>query len=55
MAGDVIIGTFFNEELQMAYVTDDTFFYIRLKKYLKSVHIVVQNKSMLNGYIIPEI
>ena len=33
MAGDVSIGTFYNEELQKAYVTDDTVY--KIKKVLK--------------------
>ena len=33
MAGDVIIGTFYNEELQKAYVTDDTVY--KIEKVLK--------------------
>ena len=53
MAEDVIIGSFYNDELQKAYVSDDTVYKIE-KKYLKREHTVVQNKSMLNGYIIPE-
>ena len=28
MAGDLIIGSFYNEELQKAYVTDDTVYKI---------------------------
>ena len=38
MAGDVIIGSFYNEELQKAYMTDDTVYKIR---YLKREHTVV--------------
>ena len=33
MAGDMIIGSFYNEELQEAYVTDDTVY--KIEKVLK--------------------
>ena len=42
MAGDVIISSFYNEELQKAYVTDDTVY--KIEKVLKK----------RNSYIIPE-
>ena len=51
MAGDVIIGSFYNEELQKAYVTDDTVY--KIEKVLKK-RTYRGVKSMLNGYIIPE-